>query len=372
MQNEFVMIEISGVETADLYNDIVSLEVELDDELAGMVRLILAMPQDDDGIWKYLDDPRFNIGHDLLVSAGVGGDTAELFTGTITHLKPDFGGDLDECRLEVWAMDHSVSMDRTDVLAAWPNYKDSDIAAQIFQTHKLTAKVDDTEVVHDDAVSTIIQRETDIRFLKRLAARNGYDCYVDGKTGFFRKPDLTAPPQPLLAVQFGDETTVVRFAVTVDGLAPTTIAMSQLDRISKEPHRVVVDAPKQQALGKATAGRYIGGALAGRVEIGQTVTTGAPEMARLCQGLYDHAEWFATAEGEIAANQYGHLLRPRRTVTIKGVGATHSGLWYVTHVTHIFTDDGYTQQFRAKRNAVMLNGSEDFTGTPSSRPGVPL
>ena len=372
MENENVTIEIGGVETPDLYDDIVALEIELDDELAGMVRLILAMPQDDDGTWKYLDDPRLTVGSRLVVTAGVGGDTEELFTGTITHIKPDFGGDLDECKLEIWGMDRSVLMDREDVLKAWPNFKDSDIAERIFQTYRLTPKVDNSNVVHDEEVSTIIQRETDIRFLKRLAARNGYDCYVDGETGYFRKPDLTTAPQPVLAVHFGDDTTVVRFAVTVDGLAPTTIAMSQLDRISKEPHRVEVDTPKQQPLGKAAARRYVGSALTGRVEIGQTVTTGVPEMTRLCQRLYDHGEWFVTAEGEVAANLYGHILRPRITVTIKGIGATYSGVWYVTHVTHVFTDNGYTQQFRAKRNAVMLTGSEDFTGPNSSLPGLPL
>ncbi|MGE5697832.1 MAG: phage late control D family protein [Candidatus Sericytochromatia bacterium] len=372
MENETIKLEIGGAETGDLYDDIVSLEVELDDELAGMARLMLAMPQDDDGTWKYVDDPRFIVGQSLVLTVTVGGETDKLFTGSVTHLKPDFGGDLDECRLEIWAMDRSVSMDRDDVIAAWPNYKDSDIAAQVFQTHGLTPKVDDTDVVHDEEVSTIIQRETDIRFLKRLAARNGYECYVEGKTGHFRKPDLTAPPQPVLAVQFGDDTNVFKFAVTVDGLAPADIAMSQLDRISKEAHRVVVSSPAQRALGKTAAGHYVGGGLAGLIEIGQTVTTGAPEMTRLCQGVYDKSEWFVVGEGEVAANQYGHILRPRRTVTIKGVGETYSGLWYVTHVTHAFTPNGYTQQFRVKRNALMLTGTENFAGQGLSLPGVPL
>jgi hypothetical protein len=372
MENETIKLDIGGAETADLYDDIVLLEVELDDELAGMARLMLAMPQDDDGVWKYLDDPRFIVGQSLAVTASVGDESENLFTGSITHLKPDFGGDLDECRFEIWAMDLSVSMDRDDVIAAWPNYKDSDIAEHVFQTHGLTPKVDDTAVVHDEEVSTVIQRETDIRFLRRLAARNGYECYVDGKTGYFRKPNLTAAPQPVLAVQFGDDTSVLKFAVTVDGLAPADIAMSQLDRNSKEPHRVVISTPAQRALGKTAAGSYVGGGLTGLIEIGQTVTTGTPEMTRLCQGVYDKSEWFVVGEGEVAANQYGHILRPRRTVTIKGIGETYSGLWYVTHVTHAFTPNGYIQQFRAKRNALMLNGTEDFAGQRSSLPGVPL
>ena len=101
---------------------------------------------------------------------------------------------------------------------------------------------------------------------------------------------------------------------------------------------------------------------AGLVQIGRTVTTGAPEMTALCQGLRDRGEWFVTGEGEVAANQYGTILTPRGTVTIKGIGETHSGLYYVTHVTHTFTAAGYTQTFRVKRNALMPTGDEDFAG----------
>jgi len=67
-----------------------------------------------------------------------------------------------------------------------------------------------------------------------------------------------------------------------------------------------------------------------------------------------------TGEGEVAANQYGSILMPRGTVTIKGIGENHSGVYYVTHVTHRFTEDGYTQFFRVKRNALKPTGTEDF------------
>jgi len=89
------------------------------------------------------------------------------------------------------------------------------------------------------------------------------------------------------------------------------------------------------------------------VYVSRTVATGQPEMTALCQALYDQGEWFVTGEGEVAANTYGAVLLPRRTVVLNGIGETHSGRYYVTHVTHRFTDDGYTQQFRVKRNALV-------------------
>jgi hypothetical protein len=55
------------------------------------------------------------------------------------------------------------------------------------------------------------------------------------------------------------------------------------------------------------------------------------------------------------------VLKPRGTVTIKGVGETYSGVYYVAHVTHSFAADGYTQSFRVKRNGLMPTGAEEFS-----------
>ena len=64
-----------------------------------------------------------------------------------------------------------------------------------------------------------------MQFLKRLAQRNGFECYVEGKTGFFRAPRLRDTPQPVLAVQFGEgETNVNRFSLEVNALTPTRVA----------------------------------------------------------------------------------------------------------------------------------------------------
>jgi hypothetical protein len=92
-------------------------------------------------------------------------------------------------------------------------------------------------------------------------------------------------------------------------------------------------------------------------------TTGKTEMDTLCQELYHQAEWFISAEGEIDGNHYAHVLKPHGTVTIKGIGEAYSGVYYVTHVTHTFRTKGYTQFFRAKRNALRPTGAEDFAGT---------
>jgi hypothetical protein len=205
--------------------------------------------------------------------------------------------------------------------------------------------------------------------LKRLALRNGYECYVEGKTGFFRAPRLAGTPQPALAVHFGAEGNVNRFSVGVNALAPTGVTMFQVGRGNKQVIEETATSSRQRALGAMRPSDFLRpGIPAGRMYVGMNAATGMPEMAALCHELLQQSEWFVAAEGEIDGKRYGHLLKPHGTVTIKGVGATYSGVYYVSHVTHVFTPKGYTQFFRARRNALMPTGGENFDGAAKPNP----
>jgi len=372
MERENFSIEIEGEEVTDLYTDLISLEVELDDDLAGMFRMRVAMMLQPDGTWTYLDDERFAAWKKVTVSAGFE-STEELFIGYITHVKPNFDCDPSKCSLDVWGIDGSVLMDREEKLKEWPNQKDSDIASQIFEDplYGLTPEVENTEVIHDEAVSTILQRETDMQFLKRLALRNGFECYVEGKTGYFRKPQVGATPQPVLAVHFGDETSVRNFSMEVNAVTPANVVMLQVDQTEKEVLKTSAVPSQQKALGGTDAtGLLPPGMNPAQIYVGMSAATGSSEMSALSQALYNEGEWFVTAEGEIVGNQYGHVLRNRGTVTIKGIGETYSGVYYVNHVTHSFTLCGYTQFFKVKRNALLTTGSEDFSASSSLLSGL--
>jgi phage protein D len=246
-------------------------------------------------------------------------------------------------------------------LKAWPSYSDSDIASEIFSSYGLTPQVEDTNVVHDEQVSTIIQRETDIQFLKRLALRNGFECFVDGDTGYFQSPQLDADSQPVLTA-VGDDANVNRIQFEVNALATADVAMTQVDHDTKGVLDSSSTAGEQKSYGTQSADSFLGPNMpSGLVHVGKVVTTGNTEMDALTQGLFNEGEWFVTGEGEVAANDYGNVLMPRAPVTIKGIGKTFSGVYYVTHVTHIFNSDGYTQRFRIKRNGLMPTGSEVFS-----------
>jgi phage protein D len=362
MAQDRITIEVDGQEIPQLYADLVRLEVELDDELAGMFRMTLALMLRGDGTWTYLDDDVILPWKKVGITAGTQDDSRQLIIGYITHIRPDFQPVLDQCRLEIWGMDAGVLMDRDDVLKDWPNKKDSDIAEETFRAYGLDAVVSDTSVVHDEEVSTIIQRETDMQFLQRLALRNGYECFIDATTGYFRPPAVEPPDQAVLAIQFGDQTNLTRLQLEVTALASTEVTMFQVDHVSKEVLDAAADPGRQPLLGATALRDYLPpGRGPSQAYLSQVVTTGAPEMAVICQGLCDEAEWFVTGEGELDSGRYGSILKPRMTVLVKGAGRTYSGTYYVTRVTHTFTRDGYTQLFGVKRNALTVTGTEDFT-----------
>lgn len=361
MPSEVFSIEIDGEEISNAYQDLVGLEVELDDELAGMFRFRLGLTLQADGVWTHLDDELFRVWKPVVIRAGFDEPSEELISGFITHVRPAFDPDPSKVLLDIWGMDKSVLLDREEKLKDWPDKKDSDIATEIFNLYGLTPEVEDTTVVHDEALSTIIQRETDMQFLRRLALRNGYECYIQGDTGYFRPPQIDEEPQPVLAAHFGEQTTLHNFIAEVNALAPSNVAMFQIDRTNKEVIEVAVETSQQTSLGGTDAAGLLGlGMEPAKNYIARNGASSDPEMTALCQGIYHRAEWFITAEGDIPGNLYAHVLFPRATVTIKGVGETYSGVYYVSHVTHIFNPGGYTQKMKVKRNGLLTTGDEAF------------
>lgn len=369
MENEICFININDKEHEDLYPDIVSIEVEDDEQLACVFNIRLAIRLQKDGTWTWVDDERLNLWNKVGISAGFADNIVDVITGYITQVKPYFDAELSQCYLDVKGMDGTVLMNTVEKLKDWPNKKDSDIASEIFTEFGFSPEVEDTEVVHDEQISTIIQRETDIQFLKRLARRNGFECFVRNTTGYFRLPDLNGKPQKILSVQFGPESNLSYFRTGIDALKLKNVEMHQLDLQTKEHRDVIVDMGQQKQLGMTPASDlYSVEVEPSKVYMKHTIANGQPAMQALCQAQFDESEWMVQGEGEIMGGIYQDVLKARELVTIKGAGKTFSGIYYVTKVRHSFSDNGYIQHFNVKRNALNPDGTEDF-GSGGSLPG---
>jgi phage protein D len=378
------------------YGDVESLTVEENVMIANTMRLRLAITLDDSGVWSHLDDERFGVFTKVSVRIGFmggggmagsissaagalggGNDGLErVFDGYITAVNTNWGSQPGSSHLEIDAMDTSVLMSLEEKVATWPNLSDSDIVQQIVSGYGVQVNVDSTPTVHQENDTTIVQRNTDIQFVRELAQRNGLEFYfeTDKDSGevnaFLRAPQLEGTPQPDLAIQFGQESNLKSFVARVVGQRPLSVKTTQIDVKANSPNSAQVGDTQFTKLGNTDANELIGGPLGSLVTpkdvLAQMLLLGTPtsdatELQTFAQAVRDEAAWLITANGEINSEAYQTVLRPHRMVLVKGAGSRYSGKYYVTQVTHELVGDGtYAQKFEARRNARDLDGSEQF------------
>jgi phage protein D len=378
----------------DFYANILSLRIEENTSIANTFHLQLATRLSDDGSsWSYLDDDRLALFVRVSIKvgfAGAGGlagalsgvlggggndGLIPLFDGYVTSFDFDIGSEPDNSRIVVGGMDTSVLMSLEEKIATWKNLSDSDIVQQIVGAYGVTVQADSTATVHQESDTTVVQRATDIQFVRELAQRNGLEFYfeTDQDSGaikaFFRAPQLDGAPQPDLAIQFGSQSNLRSFKAQLTGQRPLAVKIEQIDVAGNSTSTTQVGVSQLTNLGAVSAGALIGGNLPAtsvKDNQAQMLVLGPPtsntgEMRTIAQAVLDEASWFITAQGEVYGDAYQGVLRPHRLVLVKGAGGAYSGRYYVTRVLHELKGDGsYTQTFEARRNGRGVNGTEQF------------
>jgi uncharacterized protein len=386
-------IEFGGkaVDTA-FYDAVLSLTVAENTTTASFLRLRLRIALQDDGTWNLLEDERLQLFERIKVSigfvsapgmsgalSGIGGgndEIAPVFEGYITGVAPLFDSLPDDSVLEVQALDSSVLLSLEDKVATWPDASDSDIVEQIVSSYGVQTSIEATQTTHSESDTTVIQRGTDIQFVRELAQRNGAEFYFETDadsgqvTAFFRPPQLDGEPQSDLAIRFGEESNLRSFSVRLTGLRPLSVKVLQIDVKTGDTNTGQASDSQRTKLGAKSLSDLVSGTLDSLVtpldSQAQMLLLGPPtsdegELTTIGQATRDEAAWCIEAQGEINSEAYQAVLRPHRLVQIKGAGQSYCGKYYVTRVGHELEMGGdYTQKFEALRNARDLDGSEQF------------
>jgi phage protein D len=382
----------------DFYASVVSLTVEENPAAPSIFRLQIATTLQDDGSWSYLDDDRLALFTSVSIKIGFisgGGLAAALgsllggsdsndgmepvFDGYITNVDLSLGTAPASTFINISGMDTSVLMSLEEKIATWPDMADSDIAQQIVSQYGVQVQADTTPTVHEENDTTIVQRASDIQFVRDLAQRNGFEFYFETEkaskdsVAHFQAPQLSGTPQQELAIQFGNQSNLRSFSARLTGQRPLNVKSEQMDVKTNNPNTAQVSDTQLDTLGANDANTLIGGPLGSLVTPkdaqAQMLILGPPtsdstELQTIAQAVRDEAGWFITANGEINSDAYQAVLRPHRLVLVKGAGKAYSGKYYVTRVVHEIKRDGsYSQKFEARRNARDLDGGEQFGGS---------
>ena len=364
-----VMVDGERLE-AGLLDRLSRLEVWETDNDPSIATFRLGLSQRPTGDFLPLDDGLFEPGVRIAIELGAPGSLpTRLFDGFATHLRPHFEEIEANCYAEIIATDMAAILDAEERVASYPDVSDSEAAGLILDRYGLELHADDTAARQTEAGQLLVQRGTDWSFLRRLAARNGFVCYFeydpteDAVAAHFKPPQLREPPQADLSIL--RENNNLRWIDFQFAMAtPVRAVGAAIDPINKRLVRtdgapgleVLGDAPLADAVEEGV--RRAGGTAA-QVLLRDPFPTDAAINAH-GTGATDLARFVLEARGELDPALYRGLLRARRPVLVKGVGARLSGTYYVRSVRTVLEEGRLSQSFVAWRNALGQSGVEDF------------
>ena len=178
-------VRLSGVTlAADLADNVLSLTVETDLDLAGSFSLTLRNPDN-----RLLDSALLDIGKTVEIHLGYGPDLVPAFLGEVASIEPSFPAD-GPPTIAVSGYDKSYRLRHAQQRPRQHDtINDSIIAAQIAAENGLVPVVDPAPFIAER-----IQVETDMAFLKACADQYFFDVYVewDRLHFHFPRPQLAA------------------------------------------------------------------------------------------------------------------------------------------------------------------------------------
>ncbi|WP_247828954.1 phage late control D family protein [Arthrobacter antioxidans] len=313
--------------------------------------------------WEIIDDGLFGRLARIRLDVTVGSGSQPLFEGYVVEAIAGFSSDPDKTTYTVVAFDTSVLLHLQARTRAWPDMSDGDVADAVFADYGLASIVESTQPTRADTDQTLLQSETDMQLLRRLARRNGYECYVDLNqsgvpTGHFHPAELDAEPQGIISVGLGAQSNTEKLSVSHDMLRPVSAAAHNVDHGSlevQEASAIAVAAPLLGGESVLTTNRPRTHLVRG------TALAAVPELQSYAQAVTDRSALAIRAEGEVRSATYGGVIRARKPLLVRGAGGSLSGTFLVERVFHAFAGTDYTQSFTLVRNATGLAG-EDFTG----------
>jgi hypothetical protein len=255
--------------------------------------------------------------------------------------------------LTVLGADSTIKMDRENKAVAWNNLTDSDAVSAIVSQAGLVPDVESTQAGHFELKHTLVQRETDLAFIRRLARRNGnlfwVTCDQAGvETAHFKRPPLDSPAACDLIVNLNEPTSTVKgLEISWASERPTSANLAELDLNNKNAISGAISRSPLTTLG--------GTALVDIVSEPRVIHFATPvddngDLNARGEGALIDASFFLQASGATSLSRLHKVLHAHSVVNLKGVGSRHSGLWFCSSVRHSINETGHFMDFELIRN----------------------
>jgi hypothetical protein len=199
------------------------------------------------------------------------------------------------------------------------------------------------------------QRGTDYKYVSRLAAEAGHVFFLEagptpGTSKAYWGPEIrVGKPQPALTTGMDALNTVDQMSFKFDRehkeIPLVYVQEPFFKRIISVPIPSVSPLDPPLGLIPPLPPKFVHLNDTARLPFGEAMMRGLAYAARTGDAV--------TGSGQLDVTRYGHVLRSRSLVGVRGAGTPYDGLYYVTRVTHEIARGSYKQSFELARNALV-------------------
>jgi hypothetical protein len=302
-------------------------------------------------------DPRQRV----VITVTVNGTSEVLMDGIITKHDVTPSNEPGKSTLTITGLDLSALMDFIDLTGipypGIPNFAIVDIVLAKYLLFGCVPVVipDLINIIKNPIEKYPKQQGTDYRYVTSLGQQSGYVFYIDpgpepGMSLAYWGPEFGGflPTQPALSVNMDAATNVESLNFSYNGLAATQYIATILEPNSKFP--IPIPIPSIDFL-KASLSSKAPTPLKSKV-IPDLASKSFPEAALLVIGALMATDDAISGSGSLDVLRYGHVLKARRKVGVRGAGDYYDGLYNVKSVTHTLKRGEYKQSFTLVRGGV--------------------
>lgn len=298
----------------------------------------------------------------VIVMVTLGGFPHVLMDGLVTRQELGPSNEPGQSILTITGDDLSAAMDLVEYHMPYPNMSSTVQGYVVLSKYMALGVVPIVlpPFIPDQPIMTNkihAQNGTDLQHLKKIANDSGYVFYVEpgplpGQSIAYLGPNIRIPvPQPALNINMDAHTNVDSMSFSLDGLAKETMLVTVNDpatgripitvpipsvNIFQPPLGARPTPPLKMVMSRDTAGNSV-------------PLTLQKVLGRMLKGAANAI----TVSGSLDVLRYGHVLRSKLLVGVRGAGLAYDGLYYVDSVTHKIKRGEYKQSFQLSRDGLI-------------------
>ncbi len=307
----------------------------------------------ENGDFALLTDARLGPDAEIAVLVPDGNNKAVIVRGPVTRQRISVQTGGDGSVLEVIGGDATIALGREVKVHVWSSVSDADVITQILSSAGLSPTVKlPSSVVHVEEKNALVQRETDLHMVRRLARRNGcwlwldYDPSTAGATAHVERPPVGS--QPAVSFHIEPDKNNVREAtiewdvervVSADADQRDVFGASDMDgSVLKSPLTSLADHALADIIKSARRARL------------STPVDDAGDLIVRSEAALIEEGWFVSVGLRADVRTLKAIVRAPSVAELNGAGSRHSGKYMVVRVAHQIDDDSHLMNVTLARN----------------------